>query len=296
MEKLGLGPDTLLGANPRLVYARLTGFGQRGTYAHKAGHDLNYVGLSGVLSLFGRKGERPTAPVNFAADFAGGSLMCAFGILAALFERTRSGKGQVVDAAMVEGTAYIGHWLMKSVGLGLKLCDPVKRGENYLDTGMHFYDTYETKDGKYMSVACLEPQFYRDFVKIIPVGDASEQFSENGEKKERLNKIFKTKTQEEWVTAFESVDACTIPVLTPEEALEHAHNKERDSFTQQGNSILARPAPILSRTPAKLPDGSKTIVEIDEVTEILKEIGISSDELRNLYEDNVVLLENNPKL
>lgn len=300
MERLGLGPDELLKQNPRLIYARLTGFGQTGAFAHKAGHDINYVALSGMLSFFGRKNEKPTAPVNYAADFAGGGLMCAFGVLAALFERTNSGKGQVVDAAMVEGTAYIGSWLHKSHEMSLGVCDPIKRGVNVLDTGYHFYDTYETKDGKFMSVGALEPQFYAAMLKVIPIGDVSEQFSDNEEKTKKLTEAFKTKTRDEWVRAFENVDACVFPVLTPEEAATFPHNKERGTYqkSENGEGLSPNPAPILSRTPGKLPSSKELKSEVDEVSEILGEIGVSfpSRSLWKLYEENVIFLETSPKL
>lgn len=162
MEKLKLGPDVLLKNNSRLIYARLSGYGHSGTFSDNSGHDINYVALSGLLSLFGRKGENPIQPVNIVADFGGGGLMCALGIVLALFERNSSGLGQVVDNAMVNGAAYLGSWLYRSQKL------PTwgkQRGENLLDTGTHFYEVYKTKDGKYMSVGALEPQFYAELLQ-----------------------------------------------------------------------------------------------------------------------------------
>lgn len=162
MEKLKLGPDVLLKNNPRLIYARLSGYGHSGSFSDNAGHDINYLALSGLLSLFGRKGENPIQPVNVVADFGGGGLMCALGILLALFERNTSGLGQVVDNAMVNSTAYLGSWIYRSQKL-----PPWgnQRGENLLDTGTHFYEVYKTKDGKYMSVGALEPQFYAELLQ-----------------------------------------------------------------------------------------------------------------------------------
>ncbi|XP_010115695.1 PREDICTED: alpha-methylacyl-CoA racemase-like, partial [Chlamydotis macqueenii] len=162
MEKLGLGPEILLQENPRLIYARLTGFGQTGKYARSAGHDINYLALSGVLSKLGRKDENPYAPVNLLADFAGGGVMCAMGIVTALYERTRSGKGQIIDASMVEGVAYLSSFLWKSQNLGLW---NRPRGENLLDSGAPFYETYKTSDGKFMAVGAIEPQFYEQLIK-----------------------------------------------------------------------------------------------------------------------------------
>jgi alpha-methylacyl-CoA racemase len=164
MEKFGLGPEALLKENPKLIYARLTGFGSdgKGIYANRAGHDINYISTSGVLSMFGRKNEKPYAPVNFAADFAGGGLLCAFGICTALLERHRSGKGQIVDSAMVEGSAYVASWMFRSRELPI-WSQP--RGGNALDGGAFYYDTYETKDGKFMAVGALEPQFYEQLLK-----------------------------------------------------------------------------------------------------------------------------------
>ncbi|XP_072353421.1 alpha-methylacyl-CoA racemase isoform X3 [Scyliorhinus torazame] len=165
MEKLGLGPEGMLEQNPKLIYARLSGFGQSGQYSKNAGHDINYIALSGLLSKFGRKGENPYAPLNVVADFAGGGLMCAMGIILALYERIKSGKGQVIDANMVEGAAYCSSWLWKSQQLSLWNRE---RGENLLDTGAPFYETYKTSDGKYMAVGALEPQFYDKLIEGVP--------------------------------------------------------------------------------------------------------------------------------
>ncbi|XP_061471978.1 alpha-methylacyl-CoA racemase isoform X2 [Rhineura floridana] len=164
MEKLGLGPDILLQDNPKLIYARLTGFGHTGKYARLAGHDINFLALSGVLSKLGRKDDNPCAPINLLADFAGGGVMCAMGIIMALYERTKSGKGQIIDASMVEGTAYLSSFLWKSQNLGLW---NRPRGENLLDSGAPFYETYKTSDGKFMAVGAIEPQFYEQFINEL---------------------------------------------------------------------------------------------------------------------------------
>lgn len=249
MEKLGLGPDILLQDNPQLVYARLTGFGQYGKYSKMAGHDINYIAISGLLSLLGRKNEKPTAPLNLAADFGGGGLLCALGIMMAVFERTRSGCGQVVDANMVEGSAYLSSWIFRSQK------QPYwgqPRGENMLDTGSHFYDTYETKDGKYMAVGALEPQFYSKLLHGLGLSDEEVPQMENSEAhRELFTKKFRERTQQEWCEIFDGTDACVTPVLSVDEALKHPHNAERKSFVMYVDYNIPAPAaaPRLSRTP-----------------------------------------------
>ena len=299
MEKLGLGPDVLINENPSLIYARLTGFGGDGTgkYADRAGHDINYLAVSGLLSMFGRKGEKPLPPVNFGADFAGGGLMCAFGICTALLERHRSGKGQVVDCAMVEGAAYVGSWLYRSREL------PVwgsKRGDNFLDSGNHSYDTYETKDGKFMSVGAVEPQFYAVLLKSLQLDpEAVDQHGDVEKNRKLFTEVFKKKTQKEWCEIFDHVDACVFPVLEWDEAPEHEHNKVRNVFLdpkKANGAVVPNPAPKLSRTPAQSSAqlGEKHPIEMAQ--EILSEIGVGRDEMKKLYENDVLILGDKPKL
>ncbi|KAH8263129.1 hypothetical protein KR044_004826 [Drosophila immigrans] len=284
MEKLNLGPAELCATNPRLIYARLTGFGQQGRLAARAGHDLNYVGVSGVLSMLGRQHEKPTAPINLLADFAGGSVMCALGICLALLERYRSGRGQVVDAAMVDGVAYVASWLFMSRQLNI-WGERQERGANLLDGGSYFYDTYETKDGRYMSVAALEPQFFqllRDRLKLPP------ELSQYGEEHEVLGRrllteAFLTKTQAEWSAIFEDVDACVYPVVEWQESAEHDHNAERKSFERVGDSMAPSPAPRLSRTPGKLRKNA-------DLKSVLDDLQLSPEQLRQLQEDDVLTL------
>uniref|UniRef100_A0A8C4ULQ7 Alpha-methylacyl-CoA racemase n=1 Tax=Falco tinnunculus TaxID=100819 RepID=A0A8C4ULQ7_FALTI len=206
MEELGLGPEILLQENPRLIYARLTGFGQTGKYARSAGHDINYLALSGVLSKLGRKNENPYAPINLLADFAGGGVMCALGIITALYERTKSGKGQIVDASMVEGVAYLSSFLWKSQNLGLW---NRPRGENLLDGGAPFYETYKTSDGKYMAVGAIEPQFYEQLINGLGLGShelpSQLSFSDWPEMKKKFASIFAQKTQAEWCSIFDGL-------------------------------------------------------------------------------------------
>nr|XP_022918724.1 alpha-methylacyl-CoA racemase [Onthophagus taurus] len=288
MESLGLGPEVLLKGNPKLVYARLTGFGQKGYYHKRAGHDINYVAISGLLSMFGRKGENPMFPVNLAADFGGGGLMCAVGILLALVERSKSGLGQVVDANMVEGTAYLGSFLYRSQNLPI-WGNP--RGENVLDGGVHFYENYLTKDGKYMSVGALEPQFYAELIKGLGLSDdEAPQFGNIPELRKLFTEKFKSKTQKEWCDIFDSMDACVFPILTIDEAPVHQHNKEQKSFVmcKEMNRMVPNPAPKLSRTP-----GVSTCVNPpanlgEHTQEILKSLNFSSDEVLKLQRDGIV--------
>lgn len=297
MERLGLGPTQLMKENKKLIYARLTGFGQTGSLSQRAGHDINYVALSGILSLLGRKSEKPTAPINFMADLAGGSLMCAFGILMALLERTKSGQGQIIDSAMVDGTAYIGSWLLKASQMPMKVCGADNRGENVLDTGYHFYDTYETKDGKYMSVGAIEPQFYEALVQTLGIeNNGLDQYSDNEALKQIFTQKFLTKTQKEWNEIFEKIDACVFPVLTPDEARAHIHNRQRNTFVddEKRDVVITNPTPKLGRTPGTINQCKKDL--LGQTIEILGEIGIEKDQLRKLYETNVVLLESDSKL
>lgn len=299
MEKLGLGPEVLLKDNPRLIYARLTGFGGdgKGLYADRAGHDLNYIAISGLLSMFGRKGEKPIAPVNFAADFAGGGLMCAFGICIALLERHRSQKGQIVDCAMVEGAAYVGSWLFRSRSLPIWGSG---RGENFLDTGNHSYDTYETKDGKFMSVGAVEAQFYEKLLKGLGLDEGKvSQFADIEENRKIFSDVFKQKTQQEWCAIFDHVDACVFPVVEWDEAPQHEHNKARNVFLDPSKSngeVVPNPAPKLSRTPGQSSAAFPEKDPVDMALEILGELGVKRDEIKELYSSGIVLLGEKAKL
>ncbi|XP_036385632.1 alpha-methylacyl-CoA racemase [Megalops cyprinoides] len=289
MEKLGLGPEELLKENPRLIYARLTGFGQTGSYAQSAGHDINYLAISGLLSMLGRSSEKPYAPLNLVADFAGGGLMCAMGIVLALLERTRSGKGQVIDSSMVEGAAYVGSFMWKSRNIGLW---NRPRGENLLDSGAPFYDTYQTSDGKHMAVGALEPQFYDQFVKGLGL-DPSDlppqmSFSDWPELKRIFTRTFATKTQAEWSRIFDGTDACVTPVLPLDEVQSHPHNKERGSFLKDAQGeVSPRPAPVLSRTPAD-PCLSRDPIIGEHTCSVLEEFGYGADEIEQLLSSGAV--------
>jgi alpha-methylacyl-CoA racemase len=249
MEKLGLGPDVCLQRNPRLVYGRMTGWGQEGPMSHAAGHDINYIALSGALHTFGRKGQNPVPPLNLVGDFGGGGMFLAFGMVCALFEAQKSGAGQVVDAAMVDGSAALMAMIfgLKASGLWAD-----KRGVNLLDTGAHFYDTYETADGKYVALGSIEPQFYELLLKLAGIEDPEFRNQLDSSKwaalKEKISQVFKKKTRDEWCAIMEGTDVCFAPVLSMTEAPEHPHIKQRQTYTQIDGVLQPSPAPRFSRT------------------------------------------------
>ncbi|KAM9306935.1 alpha-methylacyl-CoA racemase isoform 1-T2 [Pholidichthys leucotaenia] len=289
MEKLGLGPHELLMENPRLIYARLTGYGQSGCYATAAGHDINYLAMSGLLSRLGRSGEKPCAPLNLLADFGGGGLTCALGIVLALLERTKSGKGQIIDASMVEGAAYMGSFVWKSGSIGMW---NRSRGENMLDSGAPFYDTYQTSDGKYMAVGAIEPQFYRQLLNGLELDPdklpPQMSFSDWPELRRIFTERFASKTQADWSKVFDGTDACVTPVLSFEQVSSHPHNKERGSFMKDSSGEESpRPAPLLTRTPAEpclTPDPATG----EHTKEVLQEYGFTSAEVDQMLTAGVV--------
>eukprot|EP01134_Creolimax_fragrantissima_P006707 CFRG6707T1 len=286
MEKNGLGPDELFALNSKLIYARLTGYGQTGPMKKIGGHDINYCSISGMLSTMGRAGEPPTPPGNLAADFAGGSMIGVTGIMMALFERTKSGKGQVVDISMTEGLSYVGSCLhsMRSLGVWNG-----PRGSNLLDGGAPFYRTYQTKDGKYMAVGSIEPMFFERLVKGLGMSvqqlPKQMDFMKWEEMKVTFSEAFASKTREEWEKIFCDLDACVTPVLEIEEAQEYPQNVARNAFREtnyQGRiNPCPAPAPILSRTPATGDDDNNAVVG-KNTTEILKEAGLSGQEISEL--------------
>ena len=253
MERLGLGPEVCLARNPRLVYGRMTGFGQQGPLAQAAGHDINYIAMAGALAHIGRKGEKPLPPLNLVGDFGGGGMLLAFGLLAALVERASSGRGQVVDAAMVDGAAVLMTMMHGFRAMG-GWSD--ERGTNLLDTGAHFYDTYETKDGGFVSIGSIEPQFYAELLRLTGLADEELPHQMDREAwqpmRERLTQIFKSKTRDEWCALMEGTDVCFAPVLSMGEAYEHPHNRERGTFVEVGGMMQPAPAPRFSRTPAAI--------------------------------------------
>ncbi|HWV88750.1 MAG TPA: CaiB/BaiF CoA-transferase family protein [Burkholderiales bacterium] len=247
MERLGLGPDVALARNPKLVYGRMTGWGQDGPLAPRAGHDINYIALAGVLHAFGRKGEAPVPPLNLVGDFGGGGMLLGFGVACALLEAARSGRGQVVDAAMVEGASLLGAMFAGFLKAGSW---SEARGENILDTGAPWYNVYETKDGKHISIGSIETRFYEELLQKLGVPDLGQHDRKAWpEMRALFAKTFKTKTRAEWCKVFEGSDACFAPVLSWSEARRDAHNVARKSFTEVANVEQPSPAPRFSRTP-----------------------------------------------
>ncbi|MGH7821579.1 MAG: CaiB/BaiF CoA transferase family protein, partial [Candidatus Binatia bacterium] len=274
-ERLGLGPDDCWRRNPRLVYGRMTGWGQEGSLAQAAGHDVNYIALAGALRSFARRGERPLPPLNTVGDFGGGGMFLAVGVLAALLEAKSSGKGQVVDAAMVDGAAYLVTMFYEWLAWGIWKEEP---GTNMLDTGSHFYDVYETSDGKYVSIGSIEPQFYADLVRLsgLEKEDLPGQFdrAEWPAMKERLTALFRTKTRDEWCRIMEGSDVCFAPVLSLREAPAHPHNVARKAFVEVDGAVQPAPAPRFSRTPAAVP--RPPAVPGEHTDEVLGEWGFSA--------------------
>jgi alpha-methylacyl-CoA racemase len=281
-ERLGLGPDVCLGRNPGLVYGRMTGWGQNGSMASVAGHDINYISLSGALHAIGEKDRNPTPPLNLVGDFGGGGMLLAFGIAAALFEKQKSGQGPVIDAAMTDGSALLmnavfgimntGHW------------NP-ERGTNLLDGGAHFYGSYRTKDDKHISIGSIEPQFYQLLLEktgLANDADLPKQMSRQDWPilRQKLELIFLKKTRDEWDAIMLGTDTCYAPILTLEEAANHPHNKERGTFEQTDGVIQASPAPRFSRTSPEMPKAS-TAAGAD-TDEILSSIGASREEIESL--------------
>jgi alpha-methylacyl-CoA racemase len=253
MERLGLGPDACFARNPRLVYGRMTGWGQDGPLANSAGHDINYISLTGALHAIGRQGEAPVPPLNLVGDFGGGTMFLIMGVLAALVERGRSGKGQVVDTAMTDGAAAL-----MTIFYGLQHMGfwRDERGVNMLDTGAHFYDVYETKDGKYVSIGSIEPQFYHLLLEHTGLAgsDLPAQFDREQwpALKDKLAAIFRSKTRDEWCAIMENTDVCFAPVLSMSEAPHHPHNQARGTFTEVKGVVQPAPAPRFSRTPGAI--------------------------------------------
>jgi alpha-methylacyl-CoA racemase len=248
MERLGLGPEEVLEQNPRLVYGRMTGWGQDGPFAPRAGHDINYIALAGVLHAFGRRGEAPVPPLNLVGDFGGGGMLLGFGVACALIEAARSGRGQVVDAAMVEGASLLA--AMFSGFLAAKNWSE-ERGSNILDTGAPWYDVYETKDGKHVSIGSIESRFFEELVQRLKLKDVPGQHDRTRwpQMRAMLEKTFKSKTRDEWCKVFEGSDACFAPVLSWSEARRDAHNVARKSFFELAGVEQPAPAPRFSRTP-----------------------------------------------
>jgi len=286
-ERLGFGPQVCAERNPRLVYGRMTGWGQDGPLAPTAGHDIDYIAISGALSLVGRAGQPPVPPVNLLADFGGGGMLLALGVLAALLERERSGLGQVVDAAMVDGSA-----LLTSFVYGLRAAGAWQdaRGVNLLDGGAPFYDTYQTADGKYVAVGALEAKFYAELLAGLGLSgaDLPPQHDRAGWPvlRARFTEIFRTRTRDEWAEIFAESDGCVAPVLSPAEAPEHPHNASRGTFADVGGLVQPAPAPRFGRSAARVPSAPpRPGADTDAV---LAELGRTTAEIADMRASGTV--------
>jgi alpha-methylacyl-CoA racemase len=290
MERLGIGPDVCLQRNPKLVFGRMTGWGQTGPMADAAGHDINYISLAGALAHFGRAGEAPVPPLNMVGDFGGGGMLLAFGVVCALLEAQRSGRGQVVDAAMVDGSAVLMSmfWAFKGIGL----FDEQQRGTNLLDTGAHFYDVYRCADGEYVSVGSIEPQFYAELMRLTGL-DSDPEFAKQMDKgswphlKERLAEVFATKTRDQWCAVMEATDVCFAPVLTMSDAAQHPHNVARGTFVDVAGVLQPAPAPRFSRTEAEI--ARPPAHPGQHSTDILRDWGFDAARIDALVASNAVV-------
>jgi alpha-methylacyl-CoA racemase len=288
MERLGLGPDVLTAKNPQLVYGRMTGWGQDGPYAAMAGHDIDYIALSGALHGCGPAGQRPSPPMNLVGDFGGGGMMLAFGLLAAILHAQKTGKGQVVDCAMSEGSAVL-MAMIYSLYAQNRWIDA--RGVNLLDSGAHFYNTYETADGKYIALGAIEPQFYEELLQRIGLS-GDEAFARQNDAdgwpalRTRLDALFRTKTRDEWTRLLEHTDACFAPVLSLEEAPRHPHNRARNAFVNVEGMLQPAPAPRYSQTVNASPQPMKTGAGVTD--DLLRRLGYSDAQSMALRERNVV--------
>jgi alpha-methylacyl-CoA racemase len=287
MERLGLGPEPCCTRNPRLVYARMTGFGQEGPLAASAGHDLTYIAYTGILDAIGPKGGRPVPPLNLVADYGGGTMFVIAGILAALLERSTSGKGQIIDAAMIDGSSMLAAPYYGFIASGIWGSG---RGTNLLDSGAPFYDTYETADRRYIAIACLEPQFFTEFIRLsgLPEDFVARQYDRNSwpDLRAAIETRIKEKTRDEWAGIFEMSDACVAPVLDFSEAPHHPHNMARQTHARNGRFLRPSPAPRFSRTHSAL-SGPPAPAALDPQT-ILAEFGFTEFEIGDLCRSGTV--------
>ena len=281
-ERLGLGPDVCLERSPRLVYGRMTGWGQDGPYASAAGHDINYIALAGALAHIGRAGAPPTPPLNLVGDFGGGGLLLAFGIACGLFETSRSGQGQVVDAAMIDGAANLMamFWGFRAMGIWSP-----ERGTNLLDTGAHFYDVYECADGGFVSIGSIEPQFYAELLKRTGLDGDPELAGQMDRStwpalKAKLAEVFRSRTRDEWCDEMEATDVCFAPVLSMDEAASHPHNVARGTFETRDGVVQPAPAPRFSRTAPEL--DRPPAFPGQHTDEVLADWGFAEDEVAAL--------------
>lgn len=286
-ERLGVDPQVCLARNPKLVYGRMTGWGQTGPLAKAAGHDINYISLSGALHAMGRRGGGPVPPLNLVGDFGGGGMMLAFGMVCGILEASRSGKGQEIDCSMVEGASALMAMFYGLYGIG-QFSD--ERGTHMLDSGAHFYDTYATADGKYISIGSIEPQFYALLKQQLQLDETvfGEQLNPQRwpQQKEKLAAIFRTRTRDEWCKLMEGTDVCFAPVLGLEEAPHHPHNQARNSFVPVGDMLQPAPTPRFSRTPSGTP--RPISAPGTDTRTVLADCGFSTAEIEALLADGSV--------
>ena len=286
MERLGLGPDVLIAANPKLVFGRMTGWGQDGPYAPYAGHDINYIALSGALHAFGRAGGKPTPPINMVGDFGGGGMVLALGMVSAILHARGGGAGQVIDCAMTDGSAALMSmiWTFRAQGLWRD-----ERGVNLLDTGAHFYDTYECADGKFVAVGAIEPQFYAKLRQIVGLADDPDFDAQMApdrwpELRDRMADVFRTRTRDGWCEVLEHTDACVAPVLSLAEAPDHLHNRARGTFVTAGGVVQPAPVPRYSRSPGPAPTMARPV----DGERVLRAIGYDEKRIAELRQRGVV--------
>ena len=283
-EKLGFGPDECLARNPRLVFARMTGWGQTGPLAQAAGHDLNYIAITGALHAIGRRGERPVVPLNLVGDFGGGGMLLVTGIMGGLLEAAKSGQGQVIDVAMVDGTAQL-MWMMQGMQQ-IDTWNADEREANLLDGAAHFYDTYECADGKYVAVGAIEPQFYAELLARAEISDPQFQAQHDAaqwpELKQKLGEVLKTETRDEWDALMAGSDACFAPVLTMVEATAYNANTERSVYTEVEGMTHPAPAPRFSRTPSQIRHGTQALGA--DTVSVLEDSGMAESAIQALLE------------
>jgi len=287
MERLGLGPEICLERNPRLVYGRMTGWGQDGPYANAAGHDINYIALAGALGSIGRAGEAPVPPLNLVGDFGGGGMLLAFGMACGVLSAMNTGSGQVVDAAMVDGTATLMSMLFSMREMGFWSDE---RGTNMLDSGAHFYDVYECADGEYVSIGSIEPQFYAELLERTGLSEvdlpAQMSRSQWAEAKVKVAEVFQSKTRDEWCELMEGTDVCFAPVLSLDEATQHPHNVARSTFTTVAGIVQPSPSPRFSETVAEI---SGPAVHSGEHTDsVMTELGYDPSRIDQLRQSGAV--------
>lgn len=288
-EKLGFGPEECLARNPRLVFARMTGWGQTGPLAQAAGHDLNYIAITGALHAIGRRGERPVVPLNLVGDFGGGGMLLVTGIMGGLLEAAKSDQGQVIDVAMVDGTAQL-MWMMQGFQQ-MGTWNAEEREANLLDGAAHFYDTYECADGKYVAVGAIEPQFYAELLARAGISDPQFQAQHDAaqwpELKQKLGAVLKTKTRDEWDAVMAGSDACFAPVLTMVEAADYSANTERSVYTNVEGLTHPAPAPRFSRTPSQIRHGTQALGA--DTVSVLEDSGMEAAAIQALLESGAAV-------